>query len=230
MDKDFLQLLKDYLPEWIISLSILIILFLFLFKKVRAAFSGIKLSKIFGKRKITLNDLKTHQFFVFIDYMEKYKIDHMDFGCPGRTKVFREYFKLRCQTFNTNTKNLITEGIVETEPSEVKGKIFETLYSSIKETDKLMVEQCSTGEEVEIVKFVMEKFSNHADSCIQAFKEVIETIFESGFAYTSNLDRLNAMLNVFLFAFVATFAESEKVLHLVNGELSGKNYKGIKLQ
>jgi hypothetical protein len=230
MNEDFLKLVKDYLPEWIISASILIIIFLFLFKKVRYTFAGIKIPNIFGKQKITINDLKTHQFFIFIDYMEKYKINRMDFGCPGRTRVFREYFTYRCKTFNVNTKNLITEGIIEMHPNDIKNKIFETLYTSIKDTDKLMIEQCSNGEEVEIVKFVIEKFSDHADSCIQAFKEVIETIFESGFAYATNLDRLNAMLNVFLFAFVATFAESEKVLHMINGELSGKNYKGIKLQ
>lgn len=230
MEDGLLKLMQDYLPTWIITGSVVILVILFLFKRVRETFAKIPFPKIFKHKKITVETLTNHQFFVFIDYMEKYKIDRMEFGCPGRTKIFREYFQIRCKTFFDTTKALISADVLDLESPDIKAKIFDTLYSSIRETNKQMMDQCSNDEERFIVNFIVDKFADHADSSIEAFKEVIETIFDSGFAYENNLDRLNAMLNVFLFAFVATFAESEKVLHKVNGDISGKTYKGLKLQ
>jgi len=229
MDNNLLLLMKEYLPTWVISGSILILIILFLFKKFREAFVNIPIFKIFKRKKITAQDLVNHQFFVFIDYMEKYKIDRMEFGDPGRTKIFRDYFKIRCRTFHTSTKHLIGEEILDLNPAEIKVKIFETLYSSISESNKLMLDQCSNDEERFIVNFIVEKFAAHADSSIEAFKEVIETIFDSGYESSNNFERLNSMLNIFLFVFVSTFAESEKVLHKVNGNVSGKHYKGLTL-
>jgi hypothetical protein len=229
MDEGLLKLMKEYLPEWIITFSVVVLVILFLFKKVRETVANIKLPAILSRRKITIKHLTNHQFFVFIDYMDKYKIDRMEFGDPGRTKIFREYFKIRCKTFHDQTKVLVSEDILMLSPTEVKCKIFNTLYDSIKETNKQMLDQCSNDEERFVVNFIIDKFADHADSSIEAFKEVIETIFDSGFAYENNFDRLNAMLNVFLFAFVATFAETEKVLHKINGDVTGKTYKGIKL-
>ena len=227
MDSDFLKLLKDYLPEWIIALGVVAFICLFLFKGFRDAFSNIKWPRWFSKKRIRVEDLKHHQFFVFIDYMDKYKIDRMDFGCPARNRIFRDYFKFRCHTFHTNTQNLITEDVLKLSQLDIKTKIFNTLYSSIEDGNKLMIDQCNTDEERNVAKVVVERFSAHADHCIEALMEVIETIFDSGFTYESNLDRLNAILNVFLFTFVATFAESEKILHNINGEISGKQYKGL---
>ena len=227
MDEGLLPLIKQYLPGWIISISILILLILFLFKKVRESFANVPWPHL--RKRIGVKDLIQHQFFVFITYMEDYKIDRMDFGCPGRTKIFREYFKIRCKTFHDQTKELVTERIINLTTPEIKCEIYDTLYSSIKASHTQMLETCSNDEERYIVNYVVEKFNAHADSSIEAFKEVIETIFDRSFAYETNLDRVNAMLNVFLFAFVATFAETEKVLHKINGEISGKIYKGIKL-
>lgn len=226
---DLLKLMKDYLPTWIISGTVIILVILFLFKRVRDVFAKVAIPAFLKRKKITIKHLMNHQFFVFIDYMKKYKIDRMEFGCPGRTKIFREYFQIRCTTFHDNTIALISEDLLYISPPEVKAKIFDTLYDSIRATDKQMLDQCANDEERFVVGFIVAKFADHADCSIEAFKEVIETIFESGFAYENNLDRLNAMLNVFLFAFVATFAECEKVLHQVNGDISGKHYKGIQL-
>ena len=227
---DLFNLMKDYLPAWIISITVLILLFLFLFKKVREAFADLPVVKLFRHRKITPQDLINHQFFIFVEHMEKYKIDRMDFGDAGRNKIFRDYFKLRCQTFHNNTKALINDNILELTPAEIKVTIFETLYSSITNTNKAMLDQCANDEERYVVNYIVEKFADHASSSIDAFKEVIETIFDSNFAYDTNIERLNAMLNIFLFVFVATFAESEKVLFKVNGDMSGKHYKGLILK
>ncbi len=229
MEEGLLKLMQDYLPTWIITGSVVILVILFLFKRVRDTLANIAIPSFLKRKKITIEHLLNHQFFVFIDYMEKYKIDRMEFGCSGRTKIFREYFQIRCRTFHDRTKALISEDLLTVSSPEVQSEIFNTLYSSIKDTDKQMIDQCTNDEERFVVNFIVAKFADHADSSIEAFKEVIETIFESGFAYENNLDRLNAMLNVFLFAFVATFAECEKVLHQVNGDISGKHYKGIQL-
>lgn len=230
MENDLLGLMKEYLPAWVISVTVLILVILFLFKRVREAFIGLPIFRRFKRRHLTISDLVNHQFFVFAEYMKNYKIDRMDFGDPGRTKVFRDYFKLRCQIFHQKTKNLINEDFDDVNPVEIKIKIFETLYASIAETNKTMLDQCDNDEERFIVKFIADKFANHTDSSIEAFKEVIENIFDSPIIYNNNIERINAMLNIFLFVFVSTFAESEKVLHKINGDVAGKHYKGLKLQ
>jgi hypothetical protein len=227
MDNDLLTLMEEYLPAWVISVSVLILVILFLFKKVRETLTNITIFKIFKRKRLTIGDLNGHQFFIFSDYMEKYKIDRMEFGDDGRTRVFRDYFKIRCQTFQKNTKLLISEDLFNLTTAEIKIKILDTLYSSISNTNKLMIEQCNTEDERFVVNFIIGKFSNHSDSSVEAFKEVIENVFDSTFTYENNIDRLNAILNIFLFVFVSTFAESEKVLHGVNGEITGKNYKGL---
>ena len=230
MGEEMFKVMKDYLPTWLITLTLLLVIGLFLIKGVRDVFTNLNISKFFKGKKGKVQDLNSHQFFVFIDYMEKYKIDRMNFGDDGRTKIFRDYFKLRCKKFNENTKALLNSNVLELSPAEVKFKIFDTLFMSIDQTNKAMLEECNSDEERFVVNYVVEKFASHADSSIEAFKEVIETVFDSGLSYSDNIDRLNAMLNVFLFVFVATFAESEKVLFKVNGQVSGKHYKGIKLQ
>jgi hypothetical protein len=230
MGEEMFKVMKDYLPAWLITLTLLLMIGLFLFKGFREALANLNVKKFFKGKKNKVEDLNSHQFFVFIEYMEKYKIDRMSFGDEGRTRIFRDYFKLRCKKFNENTKALLNENVLELEPVEVKIKIFDTLFTSISQTNKTMLDECSNDEERFVVNYVVEKFASHADSSIEAFKEVIETVFDSSLSYNSNMDHLNAMLNVFLFVFVATFAESEKVLFKVNGQVSGKHYKGIKLQ
>lgn len=223
-------LMKDYLPEWIISLILLILIFIYIYKQLKESFGTINLFKIWGRKKIKIKDLVNHQFFIFIEYMEKYKIDMMQFGGPGRTKIFREYFKLRCQTFNKKTKELITEGVLDNTSAEMKHKIFDALYSSITETNKTLLDDCNNDEERQIITFITQKFDKHCSSSVEAFKEVIDTIFDNGFEMNNNVERINSMLNIFLFVFVSTFAEAEKVLHMINGQISGKHYKGITIE
>lgn len=230
MDKDLLGLMTDYLPAWVISITILILVILFLFKRVRETFSGLTIFKWFRRKKLTMTDLNNHQFFVFVEYMKNYKINRMDYGDPGRTKVFRDYFQLRCQIFHQKIKLLITEEFVKYGPNEMRIKIFDALYTSISETNKLILEQCDNDEERFVVNYLIEKFAIHTDSSIEAFKEVIETVFDSTFTYSNNIERINAALNILLFVVVSMFAESEKVLHRINGAISGKYYKGLKLQ
>ena len=227
MEDGILTLLKTYLPAWAIVAGLIIFFTALLFKEARDAISNIKLPKFFKTRCLKIESLYNHQFFIFINYMLQYKIDRLEFGCEGRTKVFRAYLKTRCEIFNTKTKELLKEETLDLSPAEIKSKIFNTLYTSISETTETMLDSCNNDEERDVVSFMIDKFNKHADANIEAFTDVIEIIFDSGAEYEKNIDKLNSMLNVLLYAFVATFANLESVLFKVNGYLSGKHYRGI---
>ena len=227
MDNELLTLMKTYLPEWIISVVILTLVILFLIKKISQTVTIEKIFDYFKQKKFTQKELNSHQFFIFINYMKNYKIYRMEFGDAGRTKIFRDYFKIRCETFETNTKKILDGNLKDLTTIEIKGLVLDTLYTSLSESHKNTINQCSNDEERFVVNYVVEKFSNYSNSSIEGFKEVIENIFDTELGYGCNLERINAMLNIFLFVFVATFAESEKILHQLNGQLSGKYYKGV---
>lgn len=227
MNLDYLPIIEEYLPSWAITGTIFIAIILFIVIKGREAFSKISWLDFLRRKKLNKTDLNNHQFFVFINHMEKYKIDQMVFGDPGRTKIFRDYFKIRCQIFNDNTKQMINNDLSDLSTIELKCVVLNTLYKSLTDSHTAIINQCSNDEERFVVNYVVEKFAKYTNSSIEAFKEVIETIFDNEFAYDNDLDRINAMLNIFLFVFVATFAESEKILAQVNGSLTNKNYKGI---
>ena len=165
--------------------------------------------------KVNRKTLKNHYLFTQIEYWIEYMIPQTNFGDIGRTKIVL-----------TNTSNIFKK-FIDTEFNNKSQEIFHTSMIQILFQIKSESDAVSSG--LGIPEKFIDKFHNWNARTTVFVKGCVDNICRSNY-YSSNKDRLYAIMNIMMSAYESTILDGENTLCALNGELDGLEYKGFTLQ
>lgn len=171
-------------------------------------------------------DPKKHVFFQKVEYILRYKLPEIELKfkgqiCQGRTAMFRDMLKIQFEAW----KRSIT--VVSAMDYESLSKV-DIRQAFTEATLNLVSDYESTWEQYAIPRVVIEKFHKWHDNHAQMLLEAIESI-TGGNCFSSPREIMNAILEMNTMMLLLTILDAEKTLGDLNGELSGLEYKGVKL-
>jgi len=236
LNQSLIELGVKYLPAGLIAIFItgFIVLTILgklsdVLQKFKTIFKKKTKVKKLNQKEQTIENLIHHQFFYFIDFAIKYRIPKMKFQCPVRTVILQKFLTYKCQVFYRRTKDLVDLDINTISIKTLEKIVLTDILDGIKEYETLIKKEGVTAEERLVLDIIVNRFSAWHDKNVEAAYKVIENIFDSNNIYHNNIERMNGVLNVYLFAFVSAFTDAEKALYNINGEISGKIYRGQKI-
>lgn len=222
----FWEIVKDNIPAWVlITLAMLVIL------------SGIVLSlaktyEILYKKnnkkkpKITRNSLKNHHFFTEISGCRNYSLKIVQLVDVERTSVMKLLLNHKLEVFEKRFYDFVNSVDIEDFSSQELGGLFVTLiFSSINEYEEKFKAEAKDKSERAIVELVLNKFN---DVHLKRGHEAIDSI-KSIFTVDTqdNYTKVHIALYALLYPFTSLFGDSLKILHNLNGELTGKEFSGM---
>lgn len=169
------------------------------------------------------NLMRNHPFFSTIDYLIDVKIPGIHFKSQFKKATFTDIltFKLRAsqdmfRTFVSNESNYNTGSL------EFRSYITKVIKDSY-------IRFISDCERSNIPPVVVESFNSWVNPLTRFLFSAVENICDSKI-YETNIDKVNAILNINLAILDEMISNIEVYLDEINGDFNGFTYKGITSQ
>lgn len=219
--KEIISLLENIrIPVWVVIILAFTIILLGspVIAKLIDLFSNRK--KKDRKKQINPKDILNHPYFDFISYCLNIRIRQLDFGTDFKNNVFHDLLYIRYKIFNDNLKEYVTQYISSDIPSNIfKTKITFILYDSINECE---AEWRNLG--IPDIDYIINKFSRWHSITVEFIQKYTQKTLESQI-YDSDIERLNAILDLYTTAFEVTLLDVESGLRRINGRFRNLHYK-----
>ena len=171
-------------------------------------------------------DLLRHVFFGTMDLYLKTKVLSLSLPEKGRELIFRDFLKIKFQTFTTNVYSWLVE-----HQQNLNHMDAETLNTEILKLVANGVQEYETRAEKEgIPHVVVERFRKFHNPHVDFVSANITNVCQCEWLIVSNTERMGFILNSLMHAFEVTLIDAEAVLCDINGELDGVVYKGVTVQ
>jgi archaellum component FlaF (FlaF/FlaG flagellin family) len=167
-----------------------------------------------------LNFLKNHPYFSTIDYMIDVKISEIYFKSEFKKIAFTDIL-----TFKLRSSQETFRAFVSNESNYINGDLeFRNLVTrNLRDAYGMFMSECQRSK---IPQVVLESFNSWTSPLTRFLFSTLEDICESKL-YETNVDKLNAILNIMLAVFNEIITNIELYLDEINGDFQGETYKGI---
>lgn len=167
-----------------------------------------------------------HVFFQKIDYILRYKLPeirltyHKEY-CEGRTLMFRDMLKTKFELWRDNILRVCSMDYQNMSSADIRQAFMQALLDLVSQYEL-------KWQQDGVPKVVVTKFHEWHDNHAEMFLETVDSI-TMGSCFGSPREILNAILEMNMMMVLLTLLDAEKTLGDLNGEISGFEYKGIKL-
>jgi hypothetical protein len=169
-------------------------------------------------------DIKFHPFFANTQYHLMVEIPNLEImpDMPIRQKVFKDLIYIKMKTMYDICKDFSELNMEEWRKEEWvnNAKIY---------INKMVVEYELRARQEGIPDIVIQKYKNWSLHEIDLIYEYVGMLGGSAL-YTNNRERTNTFLLIMNLMLVTTLGDAERTLDELNGELTGKEYKGHKIE
>jgi len=181
-------------------------------------FSG----KITGvNAEIGKGDLRDHSFFQKIDFALEYKIPHLDLGDKGRSRLFQDMLAQKFIAW----KQII---LLLLEKEEIFKSDSELLNANTKAITAVVKEYERRWKQLGMPRIAIQKFGKWHNERVKYIMENVKDIINSSY-YDTEKEKMAAILCSYSFMVDVTIVDAERTLRVLNGELEGKEYQGLKI-
>jgi hypothetical protein len=172
------------------------------------------------ERIVNWATLRSNPFFVNMNHWIYFKIPHTQFGDPGRDLMVKDMLNILYVEFRDKLISLVED---ETH-NNLTTVEFQTVM--VKILSKGMHDFINKSRKEQIPLPLINLFSKYHEPNIQYIKVAIEGICNSGY-HQNNAEKVVGILNIYSASFEITLSHGEKALKNLNGQLTGKTYKGL---
>lgn len=165
--------------------------------------------------------LRSNPFFINMNHWIYYKIPNTNFGDPGRDLMIKDLLDIMYKQFRDELIKVVENPLYK----ELNSREFQSVMIKILSKGMHQFKTKSINEGIPFP--LLELFSTYHEPNIEFIKVAIEGICNSGYHHT-NAEKVIAILNIYSASFEITLSHGEKALRHLNGQLTGKKYKGIK--
>lgn len=167
-----------------------------------------------------LNFLKNHPYFSTIDYLIDVKISEIYFKSEFKKVAFTDIL-----TFKLRASQEVFRSFVSNESNYLNGDLeFRNLVTrNLRDSYGIFMSECQRAK---IPDVVLESFNSWTSPLTRFLFSTLEDICDSKL-YETNVDKLNAILNITLAVFNEIIVNIELYLDEINGDFAGQTYKGI---
>ncbi len=174
----------------------------------------------------TVAEPKKHAFFQKADYILRYKLPEIRLSyqkqyCEGRTLMFRDLLKIKFELWRENILKVCAMDYEHMSSGDIRQAFTQATLDLVSQYE-------AKWQQDAVPQVVINKFHEWHDNHAEMFIETIESI-TMGSCFGSPREIMNAILEMNMMMLLLTLLDAEKTLGDLNGELSGLEYKGIKL-
>lgn len=167
-----------------------------------------------------------HVFFQKIDYILRYKLPEIRLSykgqyCEGRTTMFRDLLKTKFELWRDNIMKVCGMDYEHMSSGNMRQAFTQATLDLVSQYETKWLQDG-------VPKVVVTKFHEWNDNHAEMFLETIDSI-TMGSCFGSLREIMNAVLEMNMMMLLLTLLDAEKTLGDLNGELTGLEYKGIKL-
>lgn len=171
-------------------------------------------------------DPKKHAFFQKVDYILRYKLPDIKLSskgtyCEGRTAMFRDMLRTKFELWRDMVAKICAMDYEHMSSGDIR-------QTFTQETLDLVTEYESEWQKNGVPKIVVSKFHEWHDNHAEMFLGTVDSI-TLGACFGSQREIINAILEMNMLMVLLTLLDAEKTLGDLNGEISGLEYKGLKL-
>lgn len=167
-----------------------------------------------------------HVFFQKIDYILRYKLPEIRLSykgqyCEGRTVMFRDLLKTKFEIWRDNIMKVCGMDYEHMSSGDIRQAFMQATLDLVSQYE-------TKWQQDGVLKVVVTKFHEWHDNHAEMFLETVDSI-TMGSCFGSPREIMNAILEMNMLMVLLTLLDAEKTLGDLNGELTGLEYKGIKL-
>lgn len=218
-----LSLIATYGTPAVVVIIILYILYLLLTNFVSSGIKGWFTGETKREEK-NKNELKLHTFFNNAEYRIAVEIPALDLipDKPVKEKMYKDLIITEMKVIYDICREIIAFDMNDWTPAmwqnEISKKVTEMISTFAKK-----------AKDNGIPDIVIVKYNRWNMSSFEMLYEYIK-ILASSTTYPDNMSRTNTLLIMMTLLLVTIVADAEKSLSELNGEVAGKEYKGMKLE
>lgn len=164
-------------------------------------------------------DLKSHHIFADLQRDLDYDVPRLALGTEGRTKLFTDMMRIKYATFLELSKPFIDQHKCE----ECRPECF--YAKNIEFVTNLVNTYEERWRKEGIFEEAIQKFNEWHKTRVDMVVENIRVIADNK-VYTTRNQKYTAMLDLYFYAMRWALFDAELSLHDLNGEITGKVYKG----
>lgn len=166
-------------------------------------------------------DLRDHSFFQKIDFALQFKIPHLELGCKARSKLFQDMLAQKFIAWKTITTALLEKDEIFLCDSELLNANTKAIAAVVKEYEL-------RWKQLGVPKIAIQKFAKWHNERVKYIMENVKDIVNSTY-YDTQKEKMAAILCSYSFMVDVTIVDAERTLRVLNGELVGKEYQGLKI-
>jgi hypothetical protein len=163
--------------------------------------------------------LEEHAFFCEMIYIQSEGVTSIDFGGPTRNKMFREMFGAKAEELYNGMKKFIETPVRNDEEWYIH--LMNTINKAISNYE-------NRWNAMGIKPIVINKFNAWHQKRVALVKEEIETLFRS--KQTSLNEKTKTVLCLLEYVMKMSLIDITNAAWQLNGELTGIEYKGLKIE
>lgn len=192
---------------------------IFTWLKMKNPFVALKKGISWIRSQKVVNYSSHSSLLAKLDYWINFKIPNIRMNDPGRQLLFRDILRLKFMNFK-----IFIEEIEFKYDNEMTGQqLFHIFSEAFNETVDAYEREAISHN---IPEVVMSKYGEWQFKSYEYTMKATELICSSN-GYGSNTARMNAIYSLITAMMELTVAEAEKTLTMLNGELTGVEYKGV---
>jgi len=205
------------------------ILFVILWKFPKA-FSTVGKLMLFGTTSINKKVLLKHSYFSYLDYLKRWGISNLEFGCRARNSAMKDLYKIKCDVLEKNMRELINnKNLKGWCKEEGHANVMNKMKSCIKQYSKIFIDNCNTEDEKEVCQLILAHVHRTYKKNVESNEKTIKDIWYTR-AFKDNNIKMYSSLFIFLNSIEIFTIDAEESLSKMNGNLSGKLYRGVEFE
>lgn len=180
------------------------------------------LIKDFKDKSIDRKSLLNHELFNYLNYSIKVLIPSINFKCPGRTIMVRDFLYLKYSEVLKSQKELVLNfDFVNKSKHELKLELTNIIADTVIKYETEALLKGIPNEFIESFNQWHKRSMSYIDKVLYSFSNI---------SYYNNYEYMDLVMTVIYSVMISTFEDAKTAIDHMNGQLTGKIYKGITIK
>lgn len=175
-------------------------------------------------KEVTIQDLKRHHLFEYLDRLKSYDIQTINFKDTTKRYIFIKFVEVKVSAFVDNLEDFLSMPLNKPN-NELKREFLQIIYCSISEYEKNFYDLARTEEELYVLKYIYNSYRQESLPKGIYSIDMINEIFNDD-NIEDPLIKLYYAMYAIQTRFTTLIPDVSRSMQKINGQLVGKSIHG----